>query len=290
MASPGDKKGQRRGSCGHVMALFDLHDKCARCRKKLIGEDNCVKDKPCKICYGFTPAQKDILATPSYKIRKDKKAGLLVSPKEVTVLHPVDNEPTFQSPSGQPSQSSAVPPATPPSSSEQTASFVTSDQLAVIADKWSEQFACMEALLSRGNVFSTPVSSVKPLDTHNLISDNPFLAPATRPTGPVSAPVAVEASVSVKPVDVKDNKEKKKSHKSRKDKHTSKSDVKSYTSRSDKKGDDKPVKRHDRSPSPVPRSAKSKAPSSSPPPDASSGPEAAHQSVSHKGETSKILG
>ena len=30
MASPGDKKGQRRGSCGHVMALFDLHEKCAR--------------------------------------------------------------------------------------------------------------------------------------------------------------------------------------------------------------------------------------------------------------------
>ena len=61
MASPGDKKGQRRGSCGHVMALFDLHDKCVRCREKLIGEDNCVKDKPCKICDGFTPAQKDML-------------------------------------------------------------------------------------------------------------------------------------------------------------------------------------------------------------------------------------
>ena len=43
MASPGDKKGQRGGSCGHVMALFDLHEKCARCREKLIGEDNCVK-------------------------------------------------------------------------------------------------------------------------------------------------------------------------------------------------------------------------------------------------------
>ena len=291
MASPGDKKGQRRGSCGHVMAVFDLHDKCARCREKLIGEDNCVKDKPCKICDGFTPAQKDMLATPSYKIRKDKKAGLLVSPKEVTVLHSVDNEPTFQSPSGQPSQSSAIPPSTPPSSSEQTASFVTSDQLAAIADKWSEQFVCMEALLSRGNVFSTPVSSVKPLDTHNLISDNPFLAPATRPTGPVSAPVAVDASVSVQLVDAKDKeKEKKKSHKSRKDRHadkTVKSDVKSSTSRSDKQGDEKPVKRHDRSPSPVCRSTISKAPAFSPPPDASSGPESAHQSLLHKGETSK---
>ena len=101
MASPGDKKGQRRGSCGHVMVSFDLHDKCARCRDKLIGEDDCVKDKPCKICDGFSDIQKEMLATPSYKIRKDKKAGLLVSPKEVTVLQPVDNKPTFQSPSGQ---------------------------------------------------------------------------------------------------------------------------------------------------------------------------------------------
>ena len=45
MASPSDKKGQYRGLCGHIMAIFDLHDKCARCSEKLIGEDNCVLDK-----------------------------------------------------------------------------------------------------------------------------------------------------------------------------------------------------------------------------------------------------
>ena len=109
MASPGDKKGQRRGSCGHVMATFDLHDKCARCHDKLIGEDGCVKDKPCKICDGFSVSQKDMLSMPSYKIRNERTAGILVSPKEVKVLQPVDNEPTFQSPSGQPSESSAHP-------------------------------------------------------------------------------------------------------------------------------------------------------------------------------------
>ena len=286
MASPGDKKGQRRGSCGHVIALFDLHDKCARCREKFIGEDNCVKDKPCKICDRFTPAQKDMLSTPTYKIRRDKKAGLLVSPKEVTVLQPVDNmdsEPTFQSPCGQHAQSSTNSPSTPPSSSEQTASFVTSDQLAAIADKWSEQFMRMEALLSRGNMFSTPMSAVKPVDTQNLISDNPFLAPATRPTGPVKAPVAVDAPAAVNPVDAKD---KKKSHKSRKDKHSDKSDSKSSSKTKSNKGDHKPEKRRDRSPSPVSRSSKAKAPSLSPLPDASFGPEAVHQSVVHKGDRS----
>ena len=46
MASPGDFKGQRRGACGHIMAAFDLHERCARCREKKLGEDPCVKDKP----------------------------------------------------------------------------------------------------------------------------------------------------------------------------------------------------------------------------------------------------
>ena len=54
MASPGDKKGQRKGLCGHIMAAFHSHDKCARCRDKRIGEDNCVLDKPCPICDNFS--------------------------------------------------------------------------------------------------------------------------------------------------------------------------------------------------------------------------------------------
>ena len=97
MASPGDKKGQRKGSCGHIMAGFDSHDKCARCRDKRIGEDSCVLDKPCPFCDGFSESQKELLATPSYRIRKDKKAGLLVSPKDVKIISSVDTEPTFQS-------------------------------------------------------------------------------------------------------------------------------------------------------------------------------------------------
>ena len=76
-------------SCGHVMASFDLHNKCARCRDKLIGEDDCVLNKPCSICDGFSESQRDLLATPTYRIRKDKKAGLLVSPKDMTVLSPI---------------------------------------------------------------------------------------------------------------------------------------------------------------------------------------------------------
>ena len=151
MASPGDKKGQRRGVCGHIMASFDLHKRCARCRDKGIGDDDCVAKKSCVICDGFTDTQKDMLATPTYKIRKDKKAGVLVSPDQVTVIASVeDTEPVFQ-----PSPSASQPPAhAQPESSSSSSAFVTSDQLQQMSDQWAEQFTRFEALLSRGNVCS----------------------------------------------------------------------------------------------------------------------------------------
>ena len=59
MASPGQKK----GSCGHIMALFDAHSKCVRCREKGIGQDPCVEKKPCQICDNLSEDQKKQLAT-----------------------------------------------------------------------------------------------------------------------------------------------------------------------------------------------------------------------------------
>ena len=38
MSSPG----QKRGTCGHVMALFDSHKKCGICREKGVGERNLI--------------------------------------------------------------------------------------------------------------------------------------------------------------------------------------------------------------------------------------------------------
>ena len=92
MASPGKLKGQRRGSCGHAMAAFDSHEKCARCRHKKVGDDPCVKGQDCLICERFTDAQRETLSTPSYKIRKERRAGTLVSPKDVTIISTVDME------------------------------------------------------------------------------------------------------------------------------------------------------------------------------------------------------
>ena len=153
------------------MASFDLHKHFARCRDKGIGDDECVENKPCVICDGFSEVQKEILATPKYKLRKEKKTGILVSLEQVTVIASVeDKEPTFHS----------SPPASQPSAhaqseaSSSSSSFVTSDQLKQISDQWAEQFARFEALLSRANVFSTPQTTVRPVPSHTVVSDTPF--------------------------------------------------------------------------------------------------------------------
>ena len=96
MSSPG----QKRDNCGHIMARFDGHLKCARCREKGVGEDNCILKKDCPICKSFTLEQEQQLATPTYREwkKKDKKmvssspASTLVNPSHVTVLGKVEGE------------------------------------------------------------------------------------------------------------------------------------------------------------------------------------------------------
>ena len=191
MASPGNLKGQRRGTCGHAMAAFDLHEKCARCRDKKMGEDPCVKGLECVICEGFSNSQQQTLSTPAYKIRKDRKSGALVSPKDVTVISSVEMEGHASPPSA---QVSAHAPA-PSTSSDSSVSFVTSAQLEAMSDKWTEHFARFEALLSRGNVFSMPKSSAT-VSAHPVLSDKPFIDPSARPTGPVVNPAEQDLKVT----------------------------------------------------------------------------------------------
>ena len=65
MSSPG----QKRGNCGHVMALLDNHKKCARCRRR--GWETIPVLRTVK-CVKFTPAQVQQLATPTYRSRKER--------------------------------------------------------------------------------------------------------------------------------------------------------------------------------------------------------------------------
>ena len=90
LASPG----QSRGACGHIMASFDKHSRCARCRDKNLGEDPCIKKLPCEYCKLLTPEQVIQLATSAYKLRKEKQkeCDSLVDSASVPVLSPVDHD------------------------------------------------------------------------------------------------------------------------------------------------------------------------------------------------------
>ena len=87
--------GQSRGQCGHLMAGFDTHSVCARCRDKKKGEDPCIKDKLCSHCELLTEDQKLRLATPAYQKKKEKRelkakaeesSSTLVDPALVSVI------------------------------------------------------------------------------------------------------------------------------------------------------------------------------------------------------------
>ena len=97
------------------MASFDCHSFCARCRDKGKDKDPCV-EKPdtteCKFCNVLILEQRIQLATPSYKIKKEKREAkqlealstpvkdnsALVDPSTVSVIGAVDDQGTLQSP------------------------------------------------------------------------------------------------------------------------------------------------------------------------------------------------
>ena len=195
MASPG----QRRGSCGHVMAAFDLHKKCARCRDKKMGDDPCVKGQRCDLCDSFSESQKGMLATPQYQIRKDKKAGTLVSPSKVTVVGPVEDQTEFQMAPDVAHAQERVFTGASPAAQASVGDFVSRQDLELLNNQLEEKFARFEALLSRTNIFSTPKMPVSTIQAP--ISDMPFINPSPDPgaTGPVRPPgQGLEVSPAVK--------------------------------------------------------------------------------------------
>ena len=164
MSSPG----QKRGSCGHVMALFDNHKKCARCRDKGQGDDPCVKKLDCQICKAFTPAQIHQLATPTYRSRKErleqKKSEVnsdatptLVDPSEVTLLGRVSTDKP-SSVDSTPTKKKKRSDGCPKSSKRRHSSKPTSDDVKSLDDKWSERFSRLAALfLNKSFAMRVPV-------------------------------------------------------------------------------------------------------------------------------------
>ena len=66
--------GQKKGSCGNIMAIFDFYLICVRCREKGIGTDPCVTgEESCPACVALTPEQK--LKCAHLQVRQGKEEG-----------------------------------------------------------------------------------------------------------------------------------------------------------------------------------------------------------------------
>ena len=83
-----------------MMAGFDLHSFCTRCRDKKKGKDPCV-EKPgsdCQHCNALTPEQLTQLSTPSYKLKKEKRDNADTTPSKNASTTKVTLSPTLVDP------------------------------------------------------------------------------------------------------------------------------------------------------------------------------------------------
>ena len=219
MSSPG----QKRGSCGHAMAGFDGHSFCARCREKGKGEEPCISNKDttdCKFCNLFSPEQRAQIATPSYKIKKEKRKAkrvdnptptediALVDPASVSVA--VGGAASSQSPSVPPEKKTKKD--KPPTKPKKSASSSTDDRFSALDAKWSERFNRLEALLMAKSLEPSFSADVRVTPVHsppaNVSNDSePFFQPPHRPvdsgskrTGPDSE-AALQLSAGKLPPD-----------------------------------------------------------------------------------------
>ena len=195
MSSPG----QKRGNCGHAMASFDGHSFCARCRDKKKGTDTCVESptKECKFGLLLTPEQKAQLATPSYKLKKEKrdakkaelssptKDGTLVDPSTVSVIGAVSDKASVSSPPD--SVPDKKPKKDKPSTSKSkkmVEKSTTDKKMEELDQKWSDRFNRLEALLLSKSFQPTFSSAVKVTSTHSPPSSiakdtEPFFQPTS---------------------------------------------------------------------------------------------------------------
>ena len=203
MSSPG----QKCGTCSHVMASFDGHFKCARCRDKGVGEDACVLKKDCTVCYGFTPEQILQLATPTYRERKSKEKKLvssspaptLVDPSHVSVLGKVEGDKVVQSetiPAAKKKKRSESPKPSSNKKKSSSGSKPSTDDLKKLDDKWAERYSWLEAMLL-GTSFTVPVEPVVKPTAEVTTSQKPFFDPGASTTSlarETSSPSLVQAT------------------------------------------------------------------------------------------------
>ena len=132
MASPG----QKRGSCRHMMALFDSHSKYVRCCEKGLGIDPCVEKKISEICDSFMPEQKKQLVTPTCKNQNEHQKKASSTPLMGQVESKGDSSDRGETPK-RPKKSSHKSPSKKISKAGKTADFQYSWS-EVFQDQWKQ--------------------------------------------------------------------------------------------------------------------------------------------------------
>ena len=206
MSSPAPK----HGSCGHIMASFDSHSFCARCREKGKGSDPCVLKNDCNSCNILSEDQRLQLSTPSYRLKKEKRdlkksadtpnkdssSSSLIDPSSVMVVGVVDDQGIVKSPGSSSEKKKNTQPDKPHSSKDSKTSAdkpsksltkthrsSPDTRIEELDQKWSDRFNRLEALLLSRSLDKEPTfSSVKVTPAHSppqssAISSRPFIEP-----------------------------------------------------------------------------------------------------------------
>ena len=179
MSSPG----QKRGNCGHAMAIFNGYSFCARCREKGKGKDTCVElpEIEFKFCLLLTPEQKAQLATPLYKLKKEKREAKkldisstpsnddnLVDPATVSVVGAVSDTASISSPpSTVPEKKAKKDKPSTSKSKKPTEKSATDKKMEELDQKCSDRFNRLEALLMSKTFQPTFSSAVKVAPSHS---------------------------------------------------------------------------------------------------------------------------
>ena len=197
-----------------MMAGFDLHGFCTRCRDKKKGKDPCV-EKPgsdCQHCKALTPEQLTQLSTPSYKLKEkcDKAdttpskntsttkvtlSPTLVDLARVSVIRAVDGQDTGLS--AQPAEKKKKVEdkkksvkSKPSASASRPAAVSTDQRFDELDQKWSDRFNRLGALLLARTLDQPQqeptFGTVKVVPAHSppasVIRSEPFIRPTDQPT------------------------------------------------------------------------------------------------------------
>ena len=138
-------RGQKKGMCGHIMALFDGHLKCARCRDKGVGDNPCVLKRNCPICKAFTPEQILQLATPPTERGRIRKRRWALHRSVCWDGWTEKTVKKSETPAGKKKRTDESP--KPSSKKSKSSSKPSSDELRDLDEKWGECFARLKAML-----------------------------------------------------------------------------------------------------------------------------------------------